>query len=40
TGPNGNVLKIRPPLPFRPEHADQLLAVLTDVLTATGPGDQ
>jgi 4-aminobutyrate aminotransferase-like enzyme len=40
TGPNGNVLKIRPPLPFRPEHADQLLAVLTDVLTATGPGGQ
>jgi 4-aminobutyrate aminotransferase-like enzyme len=40
TGPHGNVLKIRPPLPFRPEHADQLLAVLSDVLTAAGPGGQ
>jgi 4-aminobutyrate aminotransferase-like enzyme len=42
TGPRGNVLKIRPPLPFGAEHADQLLAalsdVLSDVLTGTGPG--
>jgi Ser/Thr protein kinase RdoA (MazF antagonist) len=27
-------------LKISPEHADQLLAVLSDVLTATGPGDQ
>jgi 4-aminobutyrate aminotransferase-like enzyme len=33
TGPAGNVLKIRPPLPFRPEHADQLLDALAGVLT-------
>jgi 4-aminobutyrate aminotransferase-like enzyme len=37
TGPHGNVLKIRPPLPFGLEHADQLLAVLADVLPVTGP---
>ena len=36
TGPRGSVLKIRPPLPFGPEHADQLLAVLADVLPAAG----
>jgi 4-aminobutyrate aminotransferase-like enzyme len=36
TGPRGSVLKIRPPLPFGPEHADQLLAVLADVLPTTG----
>ena len=43
TGPRGSVLKIRPPLPFSPEHADQLLNALTDVLTdipaATSPRD-
>jgi hypothetical protein len=38
----GNILsadagKIRPPLSFRPEHADQLLAALSDVLTFTDP---
>jgi 4-aminobutyrate aminotransferase-like enzyme len=42
TGPRGSTLKIRPPLPFRAEHADQLLAalsdVLSDVLIGTGPG--
>jgi 4-aminobutyrate aminotransferase-like enzyme len=32
TGPHGSVLKIRPPLPFGPEHADQLTAVLSEVL--------
>jgi len=32
TGPHGSVLKIRPPLPFGPEHADQLTTVLSDVL--------
>ena len=37
TGPNGNVLKIRPPLPFGLAHADQLLTVLSDVLTAARP---
>jgi 4-aminobutyrate aminotransferase-like enzyme len=37
TGPKGSVLKIRPPLPFGPEHADQLLTVLSDVLLAAGP---
>jgi 4-aminobutyrate aminotransferase-like enzyme len=40
TGPKGSVLKIRPPLPFGPEHADQLLAVLADVLSVTGPPGQ
>ena len=37
TGPQGSVLKIRPPLPFGPEHADQLLTVLSDVLHVPGP---
>ena len=32
TGPAGNVLKIRPPLVFRREHADLLLAALDDAL--------
>jgi len=32
TGPAGNVLKIRPPLPFAHEHVDQLAAVLGEVL--------
>jgi 4-aminobutyrate aminotransferase-like enzyme len=36
TGPHGSVLKIRPPLPFGREHADQLLAVLADVVSALG----
>ncbi|HEY1699524.1 MAG TPA: aspartate aminotransferase family protein, partial [Trebonia sp.] len=30
TGPLGNVLKIRPPLPFGRDHADQFLTVLTE----------
>jgi 4-aminobutyrate aminotransferase-like enzyme/Ser/Thr protein kinase RdoA (MazF antagonist) len=34
TGPAGNVLKIRPPLVFRPEHADLLLQALDEVLAA------
>ncbi|MDC7677777.1 aspartate aminotransferase family protein [Asticcacaulis machinosus] len=29
TGQQGNVLKIRPPLVFRPEHADRLMAALS-----------
>jgi 4-aminobutyrate aminotransferase-like enzyme len=33
TGPAGNVLKIRPPLVFRQEHADLLLQTLDEVLT-------
>jgi len=31
-GPKSNVLKIRPPLPFRNDHVDQLIATLTEVL--------
>jgi 4-aminobutyrate aminotransferase-like enzyme len=34
TGPAGNVLKVRPPLVFRPEHADLLLQALDEVLAA------
>jgi 4-aminobutyrate aminotransferase-like enzyme len=34
TGPRGNVLKIRPPLPFTREHADQFVATLAEVLDA------
>ncbi len=34
TGPAGNVLKIRPPLVFRPEHADLLLQALDEVLAS------
>jgi 4-aminobutyrate aminotransferase-like enzyme len=32
TGPQGNVIKIRPPLVFGPEHADELLAKLDEGL--------
>jgi len=32
TGPHSNILKIRPPLVFSDEHADQLVATLTAVL--------
>ncbi|MEL6206549.1 MAG: aminotransferase class III-fold pyridoxal phosphate-dependent enzyme [Pseudomonadota bacterium] len=38
-GPSGNILKIRPPLPFSPEHADLLADTLADVLAATPPHD-
>ena len=31
-GPHDNVLKIRPPMPFSKENADQLLSTLDDVL--------
>jgi 4-aminobutyrate aminotransferase-like enzyme len=34
TGPHGNTLKIRPPLPFATEHVDQLAAALSDTLHA------
>jgi 4-aminobutyrate aminotransferase-like enzyme len=37
TGPNGSVLKIRPPLPFGLEHADQFLDAFSEVLTRTRP---
>jgi 4-aminobutyrate aminotransferase-like enzyme len=33
SGPSGNVLKIRPPLPFSRENADQLLEALDDALS-------
>jgi 4-aminobutyrate aminotransferase-like enzyme len=32
TGPNGNVLKIRPPMVFNQEHAELLLTILKDAL--------
>jgi 4-aminobutyrate aminotransferase-like enzyme len=35
TGPHGNVLKIRPPLVFEEQHADQLLTTLGEVLTGS-----
>jgi 4-aminobutyrate aminotransferase-like enzyme len=31
TGPQGSVLKVRPPLPFGPQHADQFLTALVEV---------
>ncbi|MEX1262920.1 MAG: aminotransferase class III-fold pyridoxal phosphate-dependent enzyme [Actinomycetota bacterium] len=34
TGPDGNVLKIRPPLVFAHEHADRLVSTLDEVLAA------
>ena len=34
TGPHGNTLKIRPPLPFARAHVDQLAAALSDTLRA------
>jgi 4-aminobutyrate aminotransferase-like enzyme len=37
TGPRGNVLKIRPPLPFGREHADRLTTVLSEVLAEVAP---
>ena len=33
-GPHGNVLKIRPPITFSKDHADQLIATLSDALNA------
>jgi len=33
-GPEADVLKLRPPLPFGPEHADLLVAALDDAATA------
>jgi 4-aminobutyrate aminotransferase-like enzyme len=37
TGPQGSVLKVRPPLPFGREHAEQLVTVLAEAL-AEAPG--
>src|SRR5262249_2736105 len=34
TGPRGHLLKIRPPLPFSRENADQFLAALAETLEA------
>ena len=34
-GPKANVLKVRPPLPFRREHVAQLIATLADALAAS-----
>ena len=34
TGRHSNVLKIRPPLVFQREHADQLVETLSHVLSA------
>jgi len=36
TGPRGSVLKIRPPLPFGRQHADQFLTALDDVIATLG----
>jgi 4-aminobutyrate aminotransferase-like enzyme len=33
-GPGGNVLKLRPPMQFRPEHADVVAAALSESLRA------
>jgi 4-aminobutyrate aminotransferase-like enzyme len=38
TGPAENVLKIRPPLVFKREHADVLVQALDDVLSGVGAG--
>lgn len=34
-GPGGNILKIRPPMPFAHTHVDQLVDVIADALEAT-----
>ena len=36
-GPHGNVLKIRPPMPFARSHAERLLAALDEVLSELRP---
>jgi 4-aminobutyrate aminotransferase-like enzyme len=33
-GPKGNVLKLRPPMPFRPEHVDIVIGALSAELSA------
>ncbi len=37
-GPAGNVLKLRPPMCFGPEHADRVVATLREVLGETAAG--
>jgi 4-aminobutyrate aminotransferase-like enzyme len=37
-GPSGNILKLRPPMPFRPEHADLLVDALDVAATAVESG--
>ncbi len=36
-GPQGNVLKLRPPLPFLPEHVDRVISALQEILQHAGP---
>jgi 4-aminobutyrate aminotransferase-like enzyme len=36
-GPMGNVLKLRPPMPFRPGHVDIVVDALTAALSAAHP---
>ncbi|MBV8741985.1 MAG: aminotransferase class III-fold pyridoxal phosphate-dependent enzyme [Sinobacteraceae bacterium] len=36
-GPEGNVLKLRPPLPFLPEHVDRVITALQEVLQHARP---
>ncbi len=36
-GPLGNVLKLRPPMPFRPEHAEIVIEALTSTLSDVHP---
>jgi 4-aminobutyrate aminotransferase-like enzyme len=36
-GPLANVLKLRPPMPFRAEHVDMVIAALTETLSADHP---
>jgi 4-aminobutyrate aminotransferase-like enzyme len=33
-GPTANILKLRPPMPFRPEHADLLVTAISAAATA------
>jgi 4-aminobutyrate aminotransferase-like enzyme len=35
-GPDASVLKLRPPMPFRPEHADRLVDALEEAVAALG----
>jgi len=37
-GVHDNILKLRPPMPFQPEHADLLLSTLDEVLTLVSKG--
>jgi 4-aminobutyrate aminotransferase-like enzyme/Ser/Thr protein kinase RdoA (MazF antagonist) len=37
-GPHGSILKLRPPMPFRPEHADRLVEAIEAAATAVDFG--